>query len=122
MMEPTSEVAALNTRLEAELVVAQLDEAGIDAFIVADNAGGTFPMMQMVTGGHKVIVLTAVADEAAEILAPDSTDLLDSEAAPSPSTDDALLGLSPIQLTALAVALLLVLIPVTAYTVRVWIF
>ena len=69
-MEPTSKVAALNTRLEAELVVAQLEEAGIDAFIVADNAGGTFPMMQMVTGGYKVMVLTAVADEATEILAP----------------------------------------------------
>lgn len=67
-MEPTTEVAAFNTRLEADLVVAKLTEAGIDAFIVADNLGGTFPMMQMVTGGYKVMVLEAVAEEASEIV------------------------------------------------------
>lgn len=121
MMEPTSEVAALNTRLEAELVVAQLNEAGIDAFIVADNAGGTFPMMQMVTGGYRVMVLTAVADEATEILAPGDEPLIDSEA-PSSSPLDALSGYSPTQLAVLAAILLLVLIPITAYTVGVWIF
>ena len=42
MMEPTTEIAAYNTKLEADLVVAVLAEAGIDAFIVADNLGGTF--------------------------------------------------------------------------------
>ncbi len=67
-MEPTTEVAAFNTRLEADLVVAKLTEAGIDSFIVADNLGGTFPMMQMVTGGYKVMVLEAVAEEASEIV------------------------------------------------------
>lgn len=67
-MEPTTEVAAFNTRLEADLVVAKLSEAGIDAFVIADNLGGTFPMMQMVTGGYKVMVLEAVAAEAKEIV------------------------------------------------------
>lgn len=67
-MEPTTEVAAFNTRLEADLVVAKLAEAGIDAFVIADNLGGTFPMMQMITGGYKVMVLEAVADEATEIV------------------------------------------------------
>lgn len=68
MIEPTSEIGAFNTQLEADLVVAKLAEAGIDAFIVADNLGGTFPMMQMITGGYKVFVLAAVADEASEII------------------------------------------------------
>ncbi|MDJ0664563.1 MAG: hypothetical protein QNJ75_08375 [Acidimicrobiia bacterium] len=73
-MEPTSEVAAFNTRLEADLAVAILDEAGIDALVTADNLGGAFPMMQMITGGYKVLVLTAVADEAREIIATDAAD------------------------------------------------
>ena len=121
-MEPTSEVAALNTLLEAELVVAQLAEAGIDAYITGDNAGGTFPMMQMVTGGYKVMVLTAVADEAAEVLAPTNPDAGDTaELAPGPSLD-ALRGFTPAQMVALAALLLLILIPITAYSVRVWIF
>lgn len=66
-MEPTTEVAAFNTRLEADLVVAKLAEAGIDAYITADNLGGTFPMMQMTTGGYKVMVPESLADEAAAI-------------------------------------------------------
>lgn len=121
-MEPTSEVAALNTRLEAELVVAQLAEAGIDAYIIGDNAGGTFPMMQMVTGGYKVMVLTAVADEAAEIVAPTNPDAGDTTGSPQDPSVDALRGFSPAQMAVLAAILLLVLIPITAYTVRVWIF
>lgn len=71
MMEPTTEIAAYNTKLEADLVVAVLAEAGIDAFIVADNLGGTFPMMQMITGGYKVRVLETVAEEAREMVATD---------------------------------------------------
>ena len=118
-MEPTSEVAALNTRLEAELIVAQLDEAGIDAFIVADNAGGTFPMMQMVTGGYKVMVLTAVADEAAEIVAPTMSEV--DRPSDAPHAFEVLRALTPAQLT-LTVIVLLVLIPVTAWAVRIWIF
>ena len=119
-MEPTSEIAALNTRLEAELVVAQLAEAGIDAFIIADNAGGTFPMMQMVTGGYKVMVLTAVADEATEVLGVTATDpAADRE---PPGVKEMLVGLTPRQLLVLAVVILVVAIPVTAYTVRQLLF
>lgn len=70
-MEPTTEIAAYNTKLEADLVVALLGEAGIDGLVVADNLGGAFPMMQMITGGYKVRVLEAVADEATEIIASD---------------------------------------------------
>jgi hypothetical protein len=66
-VEPTTEIAAFNTRLEADLVIAKLAEAGIDGFVVADNLGGTFPMMQMITGGYKVIVPESMAEEASEI-------------------------------------------------------
>lgn len=66
-MEPTTEIAAFNTRLEADLVIAKLAEAGIDGFVVADNLGGTFPMMQMITGGYKVIVPESMAEEASDI-------------------------------------------------------
>jgi hypothetical protein len=119
-MEPTTKIAALNTRLEAELAVAQLAEAGIDAFIIADNAGGTFPMMQMVTGGYKVMVLTAVADEATEVLGPMATDpTSDSE---PPGVFEVLRGFPPRQLALLAAVIFLVVIPLTAYTVRVLLF
>ncbi|MDJ0922953.1 MAG: hypothetical protein QNJ77_00215 [Acidimicrobiia bacterium] len=119
-MEPTSEVAALNTRLEAELAIAQLAEAGIDAFIVADNAGGTFPMMQMVTGGYKVMVLTAVADEATEVLGPLVAEPPDD--LKPPSIDQMLLGLTPKQLLVLLVALIVIGIPLAAYTVAELLF
>ena len=66
-MEPTAKIAAFNTRLEADLVIAKLAEAGIEGFVVADNLGGTFPMTQMVTGGYKVMVPESMAEEAAEI-------------------------------------------------------
>lgn len=119
-MEPTTKIAALNTRLEAELAVAQLAEAGIDAFIVADNAGGTFPMMQMVTGGYKVMVLTAVADEATEVLGPMATS--ETSEGATPGVAEVLRGFTPRQLIILAVVIFLVAIPLTAYTVRVLLF
>ena len=100
---------------------AQLAEAGIDSFIVADNAGGTFPMMQMVTGGYKVMVLTAVADEATEILTPDQANVARGDSGPAGLLDP-LRGFTSMQLTALAILVLLLLVPLTAYAVRVWIF
>lgn len=66
-MEPTIEIAAYNTSLEAELVMAKLREAGIDGHVIADNLGGAFPMMQMLTGGYKVMVPETQAMEAKEI-------------------------------------------------------
>ena len=119
-MEPTTKIAAVNTRLEAELAVAQLAEAGIDAFIVADNAGGTFPMMQMVTGGYKVMVLTAVADEATEVLGPMATS--ETSGGRPPGVAEVLRGFTPQQLVILALVIFLIAIPLTAYTVRVLLF
>jgi ABC-type antimicrobial peptide transport system ATPase subunit len=103
-MEPTSEVAAFNTRLEADLAVAILDEAGIDALVTADNLGGAFPMMQMITGGYKVLVLTAVADEAREIIATDAAD--EPRSAPrQPAIYRFLSKLTPAQMAVLLAAL-----------------
>jgi hypothetical protein len=95
-------LAAYNTKLEADLVVALLGEADIDAFIVADNLGGTFPMMQMVTGGYRVMVLADMLDEAREVIAaPDDA----GEQEPMPPRRSAiarlLLQLTPFQMLAL---------------------
>ena len=70
-MERTVEIAAYNTQLEADLVVAKLAEAGIEAVVLVDNLGGTFPMMQMITGGYKVHVLPMFEEEAREIVGAD---------------------------------------------------
>lgn len=96
-MAPTEEIAAFNTRLEADLVVAKLDEAGIEAFVVADNLGGTFPMMQMLTGGYKVHVLVAMADEAREIAIADLDEPITETRSGKSAIGRALAGLSPTQ-------------------------
>jgi hypothetical protein len=67
-MEETTEIAAFNTKLEADLTVARLADAGFDAIVLVDNAGGTIPLMQMTTGGYKVRVLVDDAPWAREVL------------------------------------------------------
>ncbi|MCP4964432.1 MAG: hypothetical protein GY926_04285 [bacterium] len=115
-MEQTSQVAAYNTRLEADLAVAKLGEAGIDAFIVADNLGGTFPMMQMITGGYKVMVLEEILEEAAEIVFADE-DVPPGTGRPSqPAVLRYLAKLSPTQILGVLI-LLAVSIGTTLYAV-----
>lgn len=115
-MAPTKEVAAFNTKLEADLAVAKLAEAGIDAFIVADNLGGTFPMMQMITGGYRVMAVVTAAEEATEILDADE-DIPAAEIAPrSPALFRVLGRLSPTQIVAV-LALLAASITATLYAV-----
>lgn len=55
MNEPM-QVTALSTQIEADVAAARLAESGIEAYVVADNLGGTFPLMQMTTGGFKVFI------------------------------------------------------------------
>lgn len=110
-MAPTAELAAYNTKLEADLVVALLGEAGIDAFITADNLGGTFPMMQMVTGGYRVMVLAEMLEEAQEIIA-EPTEASEPDLPPRRSAiARLLLQLTPPQMLAL---LLLVALSIAA--------
>ena len=52
-------VAAYNSQLEADLVAARLQDAGIRAFVKSDGLGGTFPGMPMATGGFQVMVAEA---------------------------------------------------------------
>jgi hypothetical protein len=68
-MEETTQVAAFNTRIEVDVAAARLADEGIQSFITADNLGGTFPMMQMVTGGFKLHVLATEQERAGEVLA-----------------------------------------------------
>jgi hypothetical protein len=49
-------VAAYNSKLEADLVVARLQTAGIGAHVWSDGLGGAFPGMPMATGGFQVMV------------------------------------------------------------------
>ena len=52
-------VAAYNSQLEADLVVARLQAAGIRAHVWSDGLGGAFPGMPMATGGFQVMVAEA---------------------------------------------------------------
>ena len=115
-MEPTVKVAAFNSRLEADLAVAMLAEAGIDAFIVADNLGGTFPMMQMITGGYKVMVLEAVFDEAKGIVITDETAVPRGQGSEQSAIFRFLAKLSPTQIAG-ALALVAASISATLYAV-----
>ena len=62
-------VGAYNSELEAELVIAKLREAGIDAMARGDDLGGTLPSMQMASGGYEVLVGGEHEAAAREVLA-----------------------------------------------------
>jgi hypothetical protein len=49
-------VGAYGSELEADLVVQRLAGAGIHATTRSDNVGGTFPSMDLATGGVEVLV------------------------------------------------------------------
>jgi hypothetical protein len=55
-------------RMEAEMAAGWLESEGIEALVMADDAGGAYPMLQFVRG---VRLMVAAADEgpAREILA-----------------------------------------------------
>lgn len=60
-------VESFSTRLEAELAAGVLESEGIRAFVVADDAGGAYPPLQMVRG-VKLLVLGDDADRARTLL------------------------------------------------------
>jgi hypothetical protein len=62
------EVAVVASRVEAELAVGMLESSGIEAIILADDAGGQQPQWQM--GGVRVLV-AAADEEVARQLLPD---------------------------------------------------
>lgn len=111
-MEPTVAIAAYNTKLEAELVLAKLREAGIEGFIDADNLGGTFPMMQMTTGGYKVMVPETQADEAAEIAGADAALEVNSESPPQSAVSRVLMRRSPTQVISMLALMIATLVTI----------
>jgi hypothetical protein len=59
-------VATVRTREEAEVVRGLLESAGIDAWIVADDAGGAYPFL--LSGGAHVMVDESDRDAATAVL------------------------------------------------------
>ena len=62
------EVATYTTRADAELAQAALTAAGIPSVIAADDAGGAYPFA--LSGGARVLVDEADAEDATGVLAP----------------------------------------------------
>lgn len=56
------------TRIEAEMAAGLLESEGIEAMVMADDAGGTYPMLQFVRG-VRLMVFKADQARAQEILA-----------------------------------------------------
>ena len=57
-----------HSRIEAEMAQGILEEEGIETVVMADDAGGTYPMLQFVRG-VKLMVDAADEAQAQEILA-----------------------------------------------------
>jgi hypothetical protein len=55
-------------RIEAEMAAGLLESEGIEALVMADDAGGTYPMLQFIRG-VKLMVAAEDEAEAREILA-----------------------------------------------------
>jgi putative signal transducing protein len=64
-------VGTYPTRSDAELAQTALTAAGIPSVIAADDAGGAYPFD--LTGGARLLVEEADAEDAAAILADDAT-------------------------------------------------
>jgi hypothetical protein len=62
------EIGTYTTRGDAELAQAVLAAAGIPSVIAADDAGGAYPFD--LTGGARLLVDDADAEEAAAVLSP----------------------------------------------------
>jgi hypothetical protein len=71
MGDPEKLVTAgiFHTRPEAELAQMRLREAGIDAIVQTDNAGGMYPQFDAIIG-IKLKVRAADEEQARELLAP----------------------------------------------------
>ncbi|CAN5387334.1 hypothetical protein BH10BAC6_BH10BAC6_03400 [soil metagenome] len=66
-------LAQFDSEIEAQLVEAQLRDAGIDYHVVHDDAGGTLPSLTA-SNGVKVMVFEDDLEEAREILEARATD------------------------------------------------
>jgi hypothetical protein len=62
-------VGRFSSRGEAEIARAMLDEHGVSARVVVDDVAGLHPELSLATGGVRLEVDEADADEARELLA-----------------------------------------------------
>jgi hypothetical protein len=67
----TVSVAVVASRTEAELIVGMLGSHGVRAAVLADDAGGQYPQMQI--EGVRVLVAPSDEDSARRLLAADDT-------------------------------------------------
>jgi hypothetical protein len=56
------------SRTDAEIAEAQLRSAGVDAYIVADDAGGAAPHIAYVSGGARLMVRREDIERAQQLL------------------------------------------------------
>lgn len=65
--EESTVIATYSSRRDAGMAKNRLEEAGIQAFISADDAGGMHPQMQR-PHGVKLVGMSSIAPEAREVL------------------------------------------------------
>lgn len=65
---PSERVGRFSSRAEAHVARAMLDDHGIEAAVVADDAAGLHPELSLATGGITLLVARRDADEARELL------------------------------------------------------
>ena len=62
------EVRSFNSALVAEEAREFLEQNGIDALVLADDAGGAIPALGMATGGARLLVRAEDSSKALELL------------------------------------------------------
>ncbi|HHC07744.1 MAG TPA: DUF2007 domain-containing protein [Actinobacteria bacterium] len=62
------QIASFATPFEAEAARALLEENGIDAFVLEDDAGGALPPLGAATGGARLMVRAEDAPAALDLL------------------------------------------------------
>ena len=61
-------VATYPTRAEAQAVASMLTDAGLDAVVIGDDAGGAIPHLTIGTRGPSICVPVGQEDEASDLL------------------------------------------------------
>ncbi len=80
-------IARFRSRVEAELARSVLTDAGVDALLQADDAGGMYAGIDLSSGGARLLVREDDADLALEALEAIEGGDADSDADPDPDAD-----------------------------------
>ena len=68
MTEDLSLLKSFNNEVEAEMAKELLENQGLPAMVIADDAGGMYPQFQTISKGVRLLVAHADLDQAREIL------------------------------------------------------